>query len=78
MHALVLAGRDPGAFVGALLPAALTGGTAATARWGSGEAFVVEADEYAGNFDAYRPSLAVILLIEHRVCWGHRPGVIGR
>lgn len=67
VHLLVMAGRDPGAFVGALLPASLTGGTPATARWGSGDAFVVEADEYAGNFDAYRPSLAVVLNAE----WDH-------
>ena len=67
VHVLVSAGRDPGAFVGALLPPALTGGTSATARWGRGGAFVVEADEYAGNFDPYRPALAVILNAE----WDH-------
>src|SRR5205814_112323 len=42
-------GADPGAFVGALLPAALSGGVPATARLGRGVPFVVEADEYAGN-----------------------------
>src|SRR5689334_524929 len=47
---LVRAGRDPSAFVGALLDASLTGATPSTARWGSGDVFVVEADEYAGNF----------------------------
>ena len=58
----------PGAFVGALLPAALTGlGVAATARRGAGEAFVVEADEYAGNFDAYRPDVIVLTSAE----WDH-------
>ena len=67
VHLLVAAGEDPGAFVGALLPASLTGGTPATARWGRGAAFVVEADEYAGNFDAYRPSLALVLNAE----WDH-------
>jgi len=67
VHLLVEAGRDPGAFVGALLPAALTRGTPATARWGRGDAFVVEADEYAGNFDPYRPALAVVLNAE----WDH-------
>ena len=61
------AGVDPGAFVGALLPAAITGGPPATARWGRGDAFVVEADEYAGNFDAYRPDVAVLLNAE----WDH-------
>ena len=67
VHVLAEAGRDPSAFVGALLPAELTGGTPATARIGQGDAFVVEADEYAGNFDAYRPSLAVLTSIE----WDH-------
>jgi UDP-N-acetylmuramate--alanine ligase len=67
VHALVAAGADPSAFVGALLPAALTGGPPATARWGEGDAFVVEADEYAGNFDAYRPSVAVLTSAE----WDH-------
>jgi len=67
VHMLAEAGRDPGAFVGALLPAPLTGGIPATARWGRGDAFVVEADEYAGNFDSYQPDLAVILNAE----WDH-------
>lgn len=67
VHLLVAAGRDPGAFVGALLPPALAGGIAATARWGRGDHFVVEADEYAGNFDAYRPDVAVVLNAE----WDH-------
>jgi len=67
VHVLAEAGRDPCAFVGALLPAALTGGTSATARIGDGDTFVVEADEYAGNFDAYRPAIAVLTSIE----WDH-------
>ena len=33
----------------------------------SGDAFVVEADEYAGNFDAYRPDVAVLTSAE----WDH-------
>ncbi|MBF6604383.1 MAG: hypothetical protein IVW53_02200 [Chloroflexi bacterium] len=57
---LVAAGEDPAAFVGALLPTAITGGVPATARRGRGAAFVVEADEYAGNFDPYRPAIAVL------------------
>src|SRR3990172_8690958 len=64
---LVRAGRDPSAFVGALLDPALTGTSASTARWGSGDVFVVEADEYAGNFDPYRPSVIVLLNAE----WDH-------
>lgn len=66
-HVLVAAGRDPSAFVGALLPAAITGGLPATARWGSGDAFVVEADEYAGNFDPYLPDVAVLTSAD----WDH-------
>ena len=61
------AGRDPSAFVGALLPADVSGPPASTARWGAGPEFVVEADEYAGNFDPYRPALAVLLNAE----WDH-------
>ena len=67
VHLLVAAGADPSAFVGALLPAALTGTLAATARVGRGEAFVVEADEYAGNFAPYRPSVAILTSAE----WDH-------
>jgi UDP-N-acetylmuramate--alanine ligase len=67
MHVLADAGRDPSGFVGALLPAALSGGIPATARWGGGDTFLVEADEYAGNFAPYRPSLAVLLNAE----WDH-------
>jgi UDP-N-acetylmuramate--alanine ligase len=64
---LVRAGADPSAFVGALLSARVTGGPPATARVGHGPAFVVEADEYAGNFDAYRPDIAVLTSAE----WDH-------
>lgn len=67
VHLLVSAGRDPSAFVGALLDATITGSLPATARWGAGDVFVVEADEYAGNFDAYLPDVAVLLNAE----WDH-------
>jgi UDP-N-acetylmuramate--alanine ligase len=67
VHVLVEAGLDPCAFVGALLPSSLTGGLPSTARWGSGLPFVVEADEYAGNFDPYRPDVAVLISAE----WDH-------
>jgi UDP-N-acetylmuramate-alanine ligase len=67
VHVLAEAGRDPSAFVGALLGPTLTGGTPATARAGRGDVFVVEADEYAGNFDAYRPALAILTTAE----WDH-------
>jgi UDP-N-acetylmuramate--alanine ligase len=67
VHVLVEAGLDPAAFVGALLPSAITGGVPATARSGNGAPFVVEADEYAGNFDAYVPGLAVLTSVD----WDH-------
>jgi UDP-N-acetylmuramate--alanine ligase len=68
VHTLAGAGADPGAFVGALLPAGVTGiGVAATARRGTGAPFVVEADEYAGNFDPYRPDVIVLTSAE----WDH-------
>ena len=67
VHVLVEAGLDPSAFVGALLPSSITGGVPSTARIGHGAPFVVEADEYAGNFDAYRPHVAVLTGAE----WDH-------
>jgi UDP-N-acetylmuramate--alanine ligase len=68
VHLLAEAGTDPGAFVGALLPASLTGiDVPATARRGGGAPFVVEADEYAGNFDAYHPEVIVLTSAE----WDH-------
>ncbi len=80
VHTLAGLGADPGAFVGALLPAATTGiGVAATARRGAGEAFVVEADEYAGNFDPFRPDLIVLTSAEwdHPDVFADRRAVIG-
>jgi UDP-N-acetylmuramate--alanine ligase len=67
VHVLVAAGLDPSAFVGALLPSELTGGIPGTARWGRGAPFIVEADEYAGNFDPYRPAVALLTSVE----WDH-------
>ncbi len=67
VHLLAAAGADPAAFVGALLPGSITGRSPATARWGRGATFVVEADEYAGNFDPYRPSIALVTSLE----WDH-------
>jgi UDP-N-acetylmuramate--alanine ligase len=67
VHILIEAGLDPCAFVGALLPERMTGGLPSTARLGSGSTFVAEADEYAGNFDAYRPDVAVLTSAE----WDH-------
>jgi UDP-N-acetylmuramate--alanine ligase len=62
---LAQAGRDPSGFVGALMRD--DAGLPSTARWGSGPDFVVEADEYAGNFDPYRPAVALLLNAE----WDH-------
>lgn len=67
VHVLVAAGVDPSALVGALLPATLTGHGPGTGRWGAGPVFVVEADEYAGNFDAYRPDVAILTNVD----WDH-------
>ena len=67
VHVLVQAGLDPAAFVGALLPGSITGGLPSTARPGEGRPFVVEADEYAGNFDPYVPDVAVLTSAE----WDH-------
>ncbi|HEY7522098.1 MAG TPA: cyanophycin synthetase [Candidatus Limnocylindrales bacterium] len=66
-HVLVGAERDPSAFVGALMPTSITGGPPATARWGRGPEFVVEADEYAGNFDPFSPSVVAVTSVE----WDH-------
>jgi UDP-N-acetylmuramate--alanine ligase len=58
---LAVAGLDPSGFVGALLPPALVGGSRPSmVRLGGGRHFVVEADEYAGNFDPYRPVIGVL------------------
>jgi UDP-N-acetylmuramate--alanine ligase len=46
---------------------AITGGAPATARPGGGTPFVVEADEYAGNFDAFLPNVAIVTSID----WDH-------
>ncbi len=67
VHVLTGAGLDPSAFVGALLPAGVVGGPPATARIGGGGVLVVEADEYAGNFDPYRPDQVVLTNID----WDH-------
>jgi len=61
VHLLASAGLDPSAFVGALLPAGLVrGARPSTVRLGGGRHFVVEADEYAGNFDPYRPPIGAL------------------
>lgn len=68
IHLLAAAGLDPSGFVGALLPPALAGGDLPSPiRLGGGPLFVVEADEYAGNFDPYRPSIGVLVNAD----WDH-------
>ena len=77
-HVLVAAGADPSAFVGALMGPEVTGSGPATARWGRGEIFVVEADEYAGNFDPFRPSIAALTSVDwdHPDVFADRPAVV--
>ncbi len=67
LHVLAEAGRDPSGFVGALMAPDDRAQPASTARVGQGDVFVVEADEYAGNFAPYHPSVAVLLNAE----WDH-------
>jgi UDP-N-acetylmuramate--alanine ligase len=67
VHILVRAGLDPSAFVGAVLPPELTGAEESVVRLGRGKPTVVEADEYAGNFDPYRPVIGVLLNAD----WDH-------
>jgi UDP-N-acetylmuramate--alanine ligase len=78
-HLLAVAGKDPSAFVGALLPSSISGGVPATARTGRGAVFVVEADEYAGNFDAYAPEVAILTSAEwdHPDVFADRAAVLG-
>ena len=67
VHVLVAAGLDP-ARVRRGAAAELDHGRRAIDRpAGRGAPFVVEADEYAGNFDAYRPDVAILTGAE----WDH-------
>ncbi len=79
VHVLVHAESDPTAFVGALLPSALVDGPPATARWGRGAHVVVEADEYAGNFDPYRPAHVILTNVDwdHPDVFPDRAAVVG-
>ncbi len=67
LEVLAAAGREPSGFVGALMAPASADEPASTARIGRGDLCIVEADEYAGNFDAYRPAVAILLNAE----WDH-------
>ncbi|MET1232459.1 MAG: cyanophycin synthetase [Candidatus Limnocylindrales bacterium] len=67
LEVLVAAGRDPSGFVGALMAPTSAAEPASTARLGRGDLCIVEADEYAANFDPYRPTVAILLNAE----WDH-------
>ncbi len=59
-HILRCVGQDPSYIVGGTL-----GNTGSNAAVGSGEAFVIEADEYDNMFLGLSPDLAIITNIEH-------------
>ncbi len=59
-HILLEADLDPTLIVGGILPSLGTNG-----RFGEGDYFVVEADEYDNMFLGLKPEVAVVLNIEH-------------
>ncbi len=59
-HILLETGTDPTVILGGTLPQWETNG-----RYGTGEFFVIEADEYDHMFLGLRPTIAVITNIEH-------------
>jgi UDP-N-acetylmuramate--alanine ligase len=59
-HLLIEAGLDPTVVVGGILPSLGTNG-----RHGSGDYFVVEADEYDHMFLGLRPEVIIITSLEH-------------
>ncbi len=59
VEALRAAGADPSYAIGGDLVS-----TGTNAAWGSGDAFVVEADESDGTFLAYRPQTAVVTNVQ--------------
>jgi UDP-N-acetylmuramate-alanine ligase len=67
LDALMRSGIDLSAFVGGPLGEALGTPTGAPVRIGSSPGFVVEADEYGGNFDVYSADRALILNVD----WDH-------
>lgn len=58
-HLLVTAGLDPTVEVGAVVP-----GWGGSVRAGAGAPFLVEADEFGGNFLNYHPAVAVVTNVE--------------
>lgn len=67
LDALMRSGIDLSAFVGGPLGEDLGTPTGAPVRIGSSPGFVVEADEYGGNFDVYNADRALILNVD----WDH-------
>ncbi|MCL2017307.1 MAG: Mur ligase family protein [Alphaproteobacteria bacterium] len=61
-HILEYAGLDPTAFIGAIVPA-----WNSSNRFGASDWTVLEADEYANNFESYRPQITILnnLEMEH-------------
>ena len=67
LAALRASGHDPSAFVGGPLGAADGTPPGSPVHFGSESGFIVEADEYGGNFDPYAADSAVILNAD----WDH-------
>ena len=67
LDALMRSGINPSAFVGGPLGEELGTPAGAPIRIGTDSGFVVEADEYGGNFDSYRADRALILNVD----WDH-------
>ena len=60
IHILETAGKSPSYIVGGSM-----GATGKNAALGSGDAFVIEADEYGNMFHGLDPNLAVVTTVEH-------------
>lgn len=67
LAALRASGRDPSAFVGGPLPEGEGSPAGAPVHLGGEPGFIVEADEYGGNFDPYHAHGALILNAD----WDH-------
>ncbi len=61
-HILLTTGRDPSYIIGGILSTTGQNGAA-----GKGDAFVIEADEYANMFHGLRPKIAILTNVE----WDH-------
>ena len=67
LAALRASGRDLSAFVGGPLPAGQGSPAGSPIHLGAESGFIVEADEYGGNFDPYAVDAALILNVD----WDH-------